>query len=366
MSASARGAPLATRGLYKRYGDVPALDPTDLDVAGGEFFALIGPSGSGKSTLLGSVAGFVPPTGGQILVGETDIVAVPPYRRNIGMVFQHYALFPHMTVFENIAFPLRMRNVAEAEIRGRVERMLAVVRLEGMGNRRTAQLSGGQQQRVALARAAVYDPPLLLMDEPLGALDKNLRDEMQDEIKLFHRQIGATVLYVTHDQDEAARLSDRIAILNHGRIVQIGSPRELYETPRNAFVASFLGEANLFAIHAAVGDNERTMLDVDGGIRLATARNRSDAVNGAAMMACVRPERIAVNGEAAESADNRVEGVVDDTVFAAGTLRYRVRVKDSILLTVRHHPGQGVRPALPGERVVLSWRADDTLLIPKE
>ncbi|MCC6471082.1 MAG: ABC transporter ATP-binding protein [Alphaproteobacteria bacterium] len=366
MSGASRGAHLAIQGLYKRYGDVQALAPTDLDVAQGEFFALIGPSGSGKSTLLGSIAGFVPPSGGRILVGGVDVVSVPPYRRNIGMVFQNYALFPHMVVFDNIAFPLRMRKVAETEIRTRVERMLAVVRLEGMGARRTSQLSGGQQQRVALARAAVYDPPLLLMDEPLGALDKNLREEMQDEIKQFHRQIGATVLYVTHDQDEAARLSDRIAIVNHGRIVQVGAPRELYEAPCNSFVASFLGEANLFPIQSVAPAVDGTTLEIGGGMRLATTRKPPEAATGAGIMACVRPEAIGLNHRTSAAAGNTVEGIVDDAVYTAGMLRYRVRVSDSIQLTVRQPPGHAAHHAIPGERVVLSWRAEDTLLVPRE
>ena len=360
------GAQLAVQGLYKRYGEVQALAPTDLDVAQGEFFALIGPSGSGKSTLLGSIAGFVAPSGGRILVDGADVVSVPPYRRNIGMVFQYYALFPHMSVFDNIAFPLRMRKAASAEIGARVERMLAMVRLQGMGARRSSQLSGGQQQRVALARAAVYDPALLLMDEPLGALDKNLREEMQDEIKQFHRQIGATVLYVTHDQDEAARLSDRIAILDHGRVVQVGAPRELYEKPCNAFVASFLGEANLFAIQGAAPAIRGTALEIGGGIRLSTTRRWPDTANGAAVMACVRPEAIRLTEGTAAAGDNGLEGVIEDVVYSAGLLRYRVRVNDSCQITVRHHPGPAMRTAAIGERVALSWRADDTLLIPKE
>lgn len=237
------GARLSLRKVAKRYDEIVALHPTSLEVEPGEFFSLIGPSGSGKSTLLGSIAGFIPPSSGRIELDGEDVVSVPPYRRNVGMVFQNYALFPHMTIFENIAFPLRLRKLPSSEIRERVSRLLRMVRLPNFGSRVPSQLSGGQQQRVALARAAVYDPRLLLMDEPLGALDKNLREEMQYEIKEFHRQIAATILYVTHDQEEAATMSDRIAIMNHGDVVQYGKPRDLYEHPRNAFVASFLGDA---------------------------------------------------------------------------------------------------------------------------
>src|SRR5690242_2303591 len=204
------GAAVQFIALEKRYGTVTALLPTNLDVRSGEFFAIIGPSGSGKSTLLGVTAGFIPASGGHILVDGRDLVGEPPYTRNIGMVFQNYSLFPHMSVAENIAFPLKMRRLAAAEVAAKVARMLEIVRLAGFGDRRPQQLSGGQQQRVALARAAVYDPILLLMDEPLGALDKNLREEMQEEIKRFQAAIGTTVIYVTHDQQEAACMADRI------------------------------------------------------------------------------------------------------------------------------------------------------------
>ena len=243
-----RGAALEFAGLGKRYGAVAALLPTDLTIAPGEFFAVLGPSGSGKSTLLGTVAGFVAPSGGRVLIDGIDITAAPPHRRNIGMVFQNYALFPYLSVAQNIAFPLKMRRLKRAEIAARVTRALEMVRLAGFADRMPAQLSGGQQQRVALARAAVYDPPLLLMDEPLGALDKNLREEMQEELRQFHRGVGATILYVTHDQQEAASMADRMAIMNHGAIEQVGPPHELYERPRNSFVARFLGEANMFGI----------------------------------------------------------------------------------------------------------------------
>jgi putative spermidine/putrescine transport system ATP-binding protein len=347
--------------VAKRYGDVVALEPTDLAVEPGEFFALLGPSGSGKSTLLGTVAGFVPPSGGRIRVDGRDITGVPPYQRNIGMVFQNYTLFPHMTVSDNIAFPLRMRKVPRSEIAERVRRMLAMVRLPGMADRAPGQLSGGQQQRVALARAAVYDPPLLLMDEPLGALDKNLREEMQDEIKQFHRAVGATVLYVTHDQAEAASMADRIAILNHGRIVQLGRPRELYEFPRNAFVASFLGEANLFEIVAVAprGPDEAGVTTREG--LLLTARGLGES--GGPLCACIRPETIEIGGRPAAGA-NALAGTVVDAVYAAGSVRYRVRVGADAVVTVRVPSERHMALHAIGAPVSVSWDPEDMLLIP--
>ena len=255
-----RGAEIRFENVAKHYGAVHALHPFSLTIEAGEFFSIIGPSGSGKTTLLGVTAGYVPPSGGRILVNGENIVGVPPFRRGIGMVFQNYALFPHMSVAENVSFPLRMRRTDKAATAERVKRILAMVQLEQLAERRPSQLSGGQQQRVALARAAVYDPVLLLMDEPLSALDKNLRETMQDEIKQFQAALDSTVLYVTHDQSEAAAISHRIAIMNHGRLEQVGTPRELYEHPVNRFVASFLGEANLFELVECVSAWRRSDL----------------------------------------------------------------------------------------------------------
>jgi putative spermidine/putrescine transport system ATP-binding protein len=349
--------------VTKSYADVVALQPTTLSVEAGEFFTLLGPSGSGKSTLLGVIAGFVPPSAGQVFVNGTEITRIPPYERNIGMVFQNYTLFPHMSVFENIAFPLRMRKRPRVEIEARVRRMLAMVRLPAVEHRSPSQLSGGQQQRVALARAAVYDPPLLLMDEPLGALDKNLREEMQDEIKQFHHEIGATVLYVTHDQNEAASMSDRIAILNHGLIEQLGRPRELYETPRNGFVASFLGEANLFAIR---GGRPRSggdcVVETDEGLLLRSDGSASDAER---LVACVRPERIRI-GPSKGEAPNVFPGTVVDVACAAGSIRYRVRVADRCTITVRLPSERRTDPYDVGSPVYVWWGPDDTVLIPAD
>ena len=359
--AAASGASLSLDAVEKKYGGLVVLARTDLDVRPGEFFGLIGPSGSGKSTLLGMIAGFVPPSAGRILLNGTDIVSLPPYRRNLGMVFQNYALFPHMTVAENIAFPLRMRKLQRGEIETRVHRMLEIVRLAGLGERSPAQLSGGQQQRVALARAASYDPSLLLMDEPLGALDKNLREEMQYEIKRFHREIGATVLYVTHDQDEAATMSDRIAILNQGRIVQVGRPRELYEAPATSFVASFLGEANLFEV-AAVSQSSPPRLRVETKDGLTLSANQPADFEANAVI-CVRPEAIQI-AKSAGAAANVLAGRVLDVVYTAGSLRYRVEVGGGRVVLVRRPLQRQAAVMEVGSPVYLSWDVSDTILVP--
>jgi putative spermidine/putrescine transport system ATP-binding protein len=364
-----RGGRLVLKDVAKRYGSVVALAPTNLAIEAGEFFSLIGPSGSGKSTLLGAIAGFTPPSEGSIEIDGVDIVGLAPYRRNIGMVFQNYALFPHMNVFENIAFPLRMRKLPSAELGKRVERVLAMVRLPGFGDRAVGQLSGGQQQRVALARAAVYDPRILLMDEPLGALDKNLREEMQFEIKEAHRELGATILYVTHDQDEAASMSDRIAIMNHGHLAQVGSPRELYERPRNAFVATFLGDGNLLEIARFAADRDgRAAAYLPNGARLGLAGCGGDLPDARSIMACIRPEAISLhmNGEAPPEGRNRLSGMITDAVFTAGMQRYRVEAGAGKALLVKTR-ARGTRetPEI-GCPVTLSWPIEDTHLVPKE
>jgi spermidine/putrescine ABC transporter ATP-binding subunit len=249
--------------LRKSYGSVLAVRDVTIEVSPGEFLALLGPSGSGKTTLLMAVAGFDFPDSGQIEIGGEDVTWAAPHKRDLGMVFQRYTLFPHMSVLDNIAFPLRMRKVARAEREDRARAALKTVRLEGYGDRMPAQLSGGQQQRVALARAIVYNPKVLLMDEPLSALDKKLREEMQVEIKHLQRELGITVIFVTHDQTEALTMADRIAVLNFGELQQMGSPKELYERPASAFVAGFIGETNFWTAHAKADAAAGTEVEVD-------------------------------------------------------------------------------------------------------
>ena len=355
-----QGASVEYRDVEKRYGELQALVPTTLQIESGEFFSVIGPSGSGKTTLLAVTAGFIPPTAGQIIVDDHDVVGIPPFKRNIGMVFQNYSLFPHMDVAENIGFPLRMRKQPKAEIAKRVERLLDMVRLSGMGGRRTNQLSGGQQQRVALARAAIYDPLLLLMDEPLGALDKNLREEMQDEIKQFQNALGTTVIYVTHDQHEAASMSHRIAIMNGGRIEQVGTSRDLYEYPRNRFVASFLGEANLFEVtDHEPGPSGGTIVRSVHDFRFRLVDTPPGDGN---FVVCVRPENIQLSAESTD-ADNSLSGTVIDVVYAAGTIRYRIEVHPDFALTQRLPAELYMNLFDVGETVHLSWSAGNTRLI---
>jgi putative spermidine/putrescine transport system ATP-binding protein/mannopine transport system ATP-binding protein len=328
------------------------VDDVTLAVRAGEFVALLGPSGSGKTTILMTIAGFETPDAGSIEIGGRDVTSVPASKRGIGMVFQRYALFPHMTVAENIAFPLKMRGIKGAAAADRVEAALALVRLGGYGKRGTAQLSGGQQQRVALARALVYDPPLLLMDEPLGALDKNLREEMQLEIKQLQRQLGTTVIYVTHDQAEALTLADRIAVLSDGRVQQYAAPQDVYERPENAFVAGFVGETNfiegrirrqaerwLFAID---GCAETVALDGNGG---------GSWQDGAPARLAIRPELIEVGADAGAAG---VRGVVEDTIYGGGTVACVMRVTPALRLTARYPSISGpvVRPGAPAS---FSW-----------
>ncbi|MBS0559823.1 MAG: ABC transporter ATP-binding protein [Proteobacteria bacterium] len=357
---AANGAQVVYDGVAKRYGAVQALAPTSLEVASGEFFSIIGPSGSGKTTLLGVTAGFIPPSEGRILVDGRDLVGIPPFQRNLGMVFQHYSLFPHMTVAQNIGFPLRMRKVAKAEAGAQIKRILDVVRLSGMADRYPAQLSGGQQQRVALARAAVYNPSLLLMDEPLSALDKNLREEMQREIKAFQQVLGATVIYVTHDQHEASAMSHRIAIMNGGQVAQVGRPRDLYDNPRNRFVASFLGEANLFEVaRHAPAPGGGTVIETPQGLTLRAA----DAPPDSRFVVCVRPEKIALkSGDGGGAECNRLTGTVSDVVHSSGTVHHRVRVAPEVEINQRSTGGAG-RQFEVGEAVSVTWAPGDTQLV---
>jgi spermidine/putrescine ABC transporter ATP-binding subunit len=311
------------RDVTKRYGaSPPAVNGVSLDIYEGEFLTLLGPSGSGKTTTLMLIAGFEELTSGQILVRGASVGALPPEKRDIGMVFQNYALFPHMSVFANVAFPLRMRRVARRDIARRVRETLRVVHLEGLEERLPRQLSGGQQQRVALARALVYRPSLLLMDEPLAALDKKLREQMQAELKAIQRELGVTTLYVTHDQTEAMMLSDRIGVMNHGTLCQVGAPVDVYDRPVDRFTAEFLGEANLLEGRvAAVGD---------GGARIALderlvveAEPRAALAVGEAVGVMIRPESLEIR-PGAESGPHEWPGVVREAVFLGELVRYSV------------------------------------------
>jgi putative spermidine/putrescine transport system ATP-binding protein len=306
-------------------GETLVVRALDLSIREGEFVTLLGPSGSGKTTTLMMLAGFETPTRGRILVGNAEITRTPPHKRGIGMVFQNYALFPHMTVAENLAFPLQVRRLPKAEVAAKVARALDMVKLGAFGERKPSQLSGGQQQRVALARALVFEPRLVLMDEPLGALDKQLREHMQYEIKHLHERLGVTVVYVTHDQTEALTMSDRVAVFNQGRIEQIAPAREMYERPATAFVAQFIGENNeLAGVVEHLEDGVARVRLACGEIIRAEAGPR--LARGGAVIVSVRPERVRIGGEAAE---NDVAARILEVIYHGDHLRLRLSACDN-------------------------------------
>ena len=351
------GASITMRGLTKRYDSVTAVNAIDLDARPGEFLTLLGPSGSGKTTTLNMIAGFVDVTEGELQIDGKPVVDLPPYRRNIGMVFQHYALFPHMSVADNVEYPLRQRKMGKAQRREKVAAALRTVGLEDYGRRMPKALSGGQQQRVALARAMVYDPRVLLMDEPLGAFDKKLRDALQLEIKRIHGELGTTFVYVTHDQDEALVLSDRIAVFNDARVEQVGTPTELYERPESIFVARFLGESSLFS--GTVSDE----LAVDVGGRRIVA-GRGDCARGDAVAVVVRPERIRIiTGESEPDAVNAVPGTVIQEIYLGNSRKVEVGLADDTVVLVRESAGS-ITPTEPGQRIWLTFDPDNAAILP--
>ena len=375
MSATANGAIRGDRDgfgavgarvifdrIEKRYGAVVAVDDVSLDIAPGEFVTLLGPSGSGKTTTLMMLAGFEIPTAGEIYVDDDPIAAVPPYRRNIGMVFQNYALFPHMTVGENIAFPLQMRRMNRAEITRQTAAVLELVGLPGYEGRYPRQLSGGQQQRVAVARALVFNPRVLLMDEPLGALDKQLRERLQLEIKALHEHLGVTIIYVTHDQEEALVMSDRIAVMNEGLIEQFGDPTELYDEPSTRFVADFIGESNFIDGTLTRLDGTAACVDV-AGVGELHAPVRPGIAAGTAVALTVRPEKIvaAENGIAPDS--NTVDGVVEDVVFVGEMRRYVVRMPGGQRLVLKAQNRIGVQNFERGDPIRVSWNVADGRIV---
>jgi putative spermidine/putrescine transport system ATP-binding protein len=350
--------------VSKAYGETTALDGFDLDVGEGEFLALLGPSGCGKTTALRLLAGFLQPTAGRILVDDRDVSALPPHKRNAGMVFQDYALFPHMTVEDNIAFGLHERGQKGAATAKRVAELLDLVRLAGMGGRYPGELSGGQQQRVALARALAFGPSVLLMDEPFGALDLKLREAMQTELVQIQRQLGITTLFVTHDQVEAMAVADRIAVMSGGRIAQLGTPEEVYERPANSFVAQFVGRINLFPASIADLVEDTAILDANGA-RLTAAR-ASWMRKGMDVDAAVRPEWLSLSEAgrvAVAAADNVIEGTVAANRFAGSTLNIEVETARIGRLAVETRSGH---PALSeGTAVSVAWPQAKTILLRK-
>ena len=360
-SEEASSLPISIRGVRKTYGSFVALDDVSLDIASGEFITLLGPSGSGKTTLLMVLAGFIRPDHGTTLFGHRDVSLLPPHKRNVGVVFQNYALFPHMTVAGNIGYPLRLRGVPRPEIAERVRRTLDLVQLGGFADRHIDQLSGGQRQRVALARAIVFEPRILLMDEPLSALDKNLREQMQIEVRHLHRRLGMTTVYVTHDQREALTMSDRIAVIDRGRFRQIGPPREIYERPVSRFIAGFIGESHFLPVAVESG---RAVL---AGRTLAL--DRPPASGARDQLLAIRPEKLVIVGPSTSGALNRFEGTVKEIVYQGESCLIYVTLGGALgdggrELVTRQSTSSAVALPEVGEAITLGLAPSDTIVVP--
>ena len=348
--------PIALRRVTKSYGPLRALDDVDLYIESGEFLTLLGPSGSGKTTLLMVLAGFIRPDYGSLTFGGIEMIRVAPHKRNVGMVFQNYALFPHMTVAGNVGFPLRLRRMPRKDAAARVERALDLVRLGGYGSRRIDELSGGQRQRVALARAIVFEPRILLMDEPLSALDKQLRELMQIELRRLHKTLGMTTVYVTHDQREALTMSDRVAVINHGRVVQLDTPRDLYERPASRFVAEFIGESNFLPVEVSTGGC------FHGGQRLKLVDGPKPA--GPCLL-LLRPERLRILDSVTNDDLNVFNGTVRRVVYQGDSILLHVRLTDGASIGVRCVAKRDAMAAIPepGAIIRLGVAEEDMALL---
>ncbi len=342
-------------GVVKHFHETVAVDGVSVEIPRGSFFALLGPSGCGKTTTLRMIGGFEEPTGGRIFLGDKDVVGLPPYKRDVNTVFQSYALFPHMSVEDNVAFGLERKGVPKDELRGRVAEMLELVGLSGFGKRKPKQLSGGQQQRVALGRALVNHPRVLLLDEPLGALDLKLRKQMQLELKRIQHEIGITFVHVTHDQEEAMTMADTIAVMNHGRIEQLGPPEELYERPASAFVAGFLGASNLLSGNVEGPDAVR--LD-SGELIRAGVKGRVGRV-----AAGVRPEKITVGRGGGA---NELPGTISESAYIGVATQLVVNTTAGTVHVFAQNIDRGGRVPAPGENVILSWAPDSTFVVAEE
>jgi putative spermidine/putrescine transport system ATP-binding protein len=363
------GAEVRLQALTKTFGPVVAVRDVSVTIDPGSFFTLLGPSGSGKTTTLMMVAGFTHPTSGDVFVDGKPMAALPPQKRDLGMVFQSYAVFPHLTVYENVAFPLQVRKAPRLEIVHRVAEALELVRLTGYERRLPRQLSGGEQQRVALARALVFRPRVLLMDEPLGALDKKLRAHMQLELKHIQQRLHVTVIYVTHDQEEALTMSDRVAVLQGGHIEQVGTPAELYDRPASRFVADFLGESNfLDAVVVAAEHDGRWRCRATGGLEFsgmaATALSAGQPVTAA-----VRPEKLVPADEPGAAAlgasANSCKGMVEEAIYVGDVTRYRVGLGADGAVVIKMPNRVGSRPPSTGAALALAWSPEDTRLFPR-
>ena len=358
----AKGSTIQIRDLVKHYGGVRAVDGVSLDIKSGEFVTMLGPSGSGKTTAMMMVAGFELPDRGEIFIDDQPIMFVPAYKRGIGMVFQHYSLFPHMTVKQNIDFPLRMRKLDKKERAKKIGPVLELVKLAGYENRMPKQLSGGQQQRVALARALVFNPRCLLMDEPLGALDKKLREHMQLEIKQITSSLNITVIFVTHDQGEAMNMSDRIAVMKDGKIVQVGPPGEIYDNPKNYFVADFIGESNFIQGKVEPSDDQTSYFKTKQGMVFKASANNQKSL-GSKQHLVIRPEKISFV-EQNQAFDNQYEAVIDDIIYLGDTTTYNtVLVEDGTELTIKQHNKANRRPLIKGDKINIGWNENDNCIV---
>ena len=357
------GTAMKLDGVSKHYGPVKALDNVSFELRKGEFLTMLGPSGSGKTTSLRAIAGFIQPTAGRLMIDGRDMTSVPPQKRNIGMMFQDYALFPHMTVIENVGYPLETRGIKRAEREKRSMEMLEIVGLAHCAKRYPKEMSGGQQQRVALARALVFKPDIVLLDEPMAALDKKLRGQMQIEIMHITRQVGATVVSVTHDQEEALVMSDRIAIFKDGRLEQIGTPHQLYLQPKSEFVADFIGEANLLRGSVRATDDGVTIEGDGWRAGLPKSDIRTEALSRA-QKACVvlRPERIHA-APASSAKGNAGEGVIEDKIYLGVEYRLVVRMNDGGKVNIRSRDVATIASMNAGDRIGMAWTADDIVII---
>ena len=355
---------LTLRDLTKHFGSVRAVDKINIEVKGGEFVTLLGPSGSGKTTTLQMIAGFVEPTAGEILIDQQRITA-PAYKRDIGMVFQNYALFPHMTAAENVAFPLKVRRTKKDRIRQLVTEALEMVGLADRGNSYPKQLSGGQQQRIALARALVFRPRIVLLDEPLGALDKKLREELQLELKRIQEQLQVTMIYVTHDQEEALVMSDRIAVFNEGKIEQLAEAEELYERPNSLFVADFIGESNIFR-GSFTQSNGRSSLST-GKRTLSVSEHAEPPDEETQGALVVRPERLKVMNASADAKprpdQNAIQATVKEVIYLGSERKYILATADGEALIARHQVGTGEVELRPGDEVIACWQIEHGVVV---
>jgi putative spermidine/putrescine transport system ATP-binding protein len=344
--------------IVKQFGGFTAVDEVSLNVQAGQFLTLLGPSGSGKTTILSLIAGFETPTSGTVSIGERRVDMLSPEKRGVGLVFQNYALFPHMTVAQNVGFPLRMRGLSGREIDPRVMAALDLVQLADQAPKMPSQLSGGQQQRVALARALVYEPTVLLMDEPLGALDRRLREVVKLELVALHRTIATTIIYVTHDQDEALTMSDQIAVMRAGKIVQIGTPREIYEHPVDDFVAAFVGESTLLAGRLGQLDGQYSTVALDSGAIVEAQAPRS-ITTGSDVRLLLRPEKIRL----LPPGQGWLDGMIADAIYLGDSTRYQVDLGNGLGLFVRGHNRADLPGFRPGDRVSVGWDPADAIVL---